>query len=222
MPHDGPSRLAGQTVVVTAGGTREPLDPVRYLGNRSSGKMGNALAREAADRGAAVILVTTVTPPADESGITVVPVDTADEMHVAVRGALPHARVLMMAAAVADYRAAEVAPKKMKKRNGLTLDLVPTVDILRALASEPLRDGVLVVGFAAETNDGESNAMSKLVAKRLDLVVLNDVSRPDIGMGSDQNAVTVFDAGGVVLRIDVRPKTVVASVLLDLVEERLS
>lgn len=221
MPAPGPSPLAGRTVVVTAGGTREPIDPVRYLGNRSSGKMGNAVAVAAAARGAQVTLVTTVSAPRDHPGISVVAVDTAEQMNLAVRAALPGAAVLVMAAAVADYRLADVAPTKIKKREGLTLTLVPTVDILRSLATDPLRDGVLVVGFAAETEDAERNAVGKLAAKRLDLIVLNDVSRSDIGMGSDDNEVTVFDATGAVAHLATSPKSVIAAALLDLIEERL-
>ncbi len=215
------SPLAGRAVVVTAGGTREPIDPVRYLGNRSSGKMGNAVAAAAAARGARVTLITTVTAPPAQNGIAVVAVDTAEEMNLAVRDALREADVLVMSAAVADYRVAAVAQSKMKKREGLTLTLVPTVDILRSLADDPLRDGVFVVGFAAETDDAERNAVRKLHEKRLDLVVLNDVSRADIGMGSDHNEVSIFDAGGLVAHLEARPKPLVATALLDLIEGRL-
>ena len=206
--------------MVTAGGTREPIDPVRFLGNRSSGRMGNAMAVAAADAGALVTLVTTVAPPAD-ARLTVDGVETAAEMDAAVRAALPGAALLVMAAAVADYRVADVAPRKLKKRDALTLHLVPTVDILRGLAQHPARDRMLVVGFAAETDDGEANAMRKLADKGLDLIVLNDVSRSDIGMSSDHNEVTVFDATGMVARISRRPKVDVAAALLDLVAARL-
>ncbi len=215
------SPLAGRTVVVTAGGTREPIDPVRYLGNRSSGKMGNALALAAAQRGATVTLVTTVAPPPQHPGITVVEVDTAEEMNAAVRAVLSAAAVLVMAAAVADYRVAEVSQRKLKKRDALSLQLVPTIDILRSLVDDPLREGVLVVGFAAETDDAERNALAKLRGKRLDLVVLNDVSKPGIGMGSDDNEVAVYDAEGLVTRVAASPKPVVARALLDVVEARL-
>ena len=214
------SPLAGRRVVVTAGGTREPIDPVRYLGNRSSGQMGNAIAGAAAARGAEVMLITTTTPPED-ARIVVVPVETAAEMDAAVRAALPGAAALVMAAAVADYRVENRAEQKLKKRDSLTLHLVPTVDILRSLAGDPVRAGVLVVGFAAETDDLAANAQRKLTAKGLDLIVLNDVSRPDIGMGSADNEVTVFDNAGVVAEISRRPKPMVADALLDLVEARL-
>lgn len=214
------SRLRGLRVVVTAGGTREPIDPVRYLGNRSSGRMGNAIALAAAQAGAAVTLVTTVAPPTGP-GLTVVAVETAAEMDAAVRAALPGACLLVMAAAVADYRVAEVAPRKLKKGGTLTLELVPTVDILRGLAFDPVREGVVMVGFAAETDEGEANALRKLTEKQLDLVVLNDVSRNDIGMGSPDNEVTVFDAGGVVAHISRRAKAEVARELLELAAARL-
>ena len=217
----GSSPLAGRTVVVTAGGTREPIDPVRYLGNRSSGRMGNAIAVAAADRGAEVTLITTVAGPADER-IATVQVDTAAEMNAAVRAALPGAALLVMAAAVADYRVAEVAANKMKKRDALTLELVATVDILHSLAGDPLREDVLVVGFAAETDNVAENALRKLADKRLDLVVLNDVSRAGIGMGSEENEVTVFDRDGLVTRVDQRPKPEVAAALLDVIEDRLA
>ncbi len=214
------SRLRGRAVVVTAGGTREPIDPVRFLGNRSSGLMGTAMAVEAADRGARVTLVTTVAVPGD-ARIHTVTVETAEEMDTAVRGALESSAILVMAAAVADYRAAEVAPRKLKKRRSLVLQLVPTVDILHSLARDPLRAQLFVVGFAAETHDLEPNALRKLEEKQLDLVVLNDVSRAGIGMGSEDNEVTIFDAAGAVTRISRRPKRLVAAALLDIVEARL-
>jgi phosphopantothenoylcysteine decarboxylase/phosphopantothenate--cysteine ligase len=212
--------FAGRRVVVTAGGTREPIDPVRFLGNRSSGRMGNAIAVAAAERGAAVTLISTVAAP-DDARITVVPVDTADQMDAAVRDAIGGADVLVMAAAVADYRVAHVAPRKLKKRESLTLDLVRTVDILAGLADDPARADVLVVGFAAETDDVEANALRKLVEKRLDLVVLNDVSRPEIGMGSEENEVSVFDSAGLVAHVSQRAKALVAGALLDIVADRL-
>jgi phosphopantothenoylcysteine decarboxylase / phosphopantothenate---cysteine ligase len=214
------SSLAGLTVVVTAGGTREPMDPVRYLGNRSSGRMGNEVALAAALRGADVVLITTMSPASHER-IRTVAVETATEMHDAVRAALGGAAVLVMAAAVADYRPAVVAPRKLKKRESLTLELIPTVDILSSLVHDPVRRGVVMVGFAAETDDLRTNAARKLVEKHLDLIVLNDVSRADIGMGSDHNEVTVFDATGVVAEISRRSKPDVASAILDLVEARL-
>jgi phosphopantothenoylcysteine decarboxylase / phosphopantothenate---cysteine ligase len=215
------SPLFGRCVVVTAGGTREPIDPVRYLGNRSSGRMGNAVALAAAQRGASVTLVTTVDAPPDRR-IDVIRVETAAEMNAAVRGALPGAVLLVMVAAVADYRVAEVATNKIKKQASLTLELVPTVDILGGLAGDPLRQGVFVVGFAAETDNIDANARQKLSRKALDLVVLNDVSRAGIGMGSEDNEVTVYGPAGFVAHLSRRPKPEVAAALLDIVEERIA
>jgi phosphopantothenoylcysteine decarboxylase/phosphopantothenate--cysteine ligase len=215
------SPLSSRRVVVTAGGTREPIDPVRYLGNRSSGLMGNAVALAAAQRGASVTLVTSVDAPADPR-IDVIRVETAAEMNAAVRGALPGAVLLVMVAAVADYRVADVAMHKIKKQASLTLELVPTVDILGSLAGDPLRHGVFVVGFAAETDNVDANARQKLSRKALDLVVLNDVSRPGIGMGSEDNEVTVYGTAGLVAHLSRRPKPEVAAALLDIVEERIA
>ncbi len=206
--------------MVTAGGTREPIDRVRFLGNRSSGRMGNAIAAGAAQRGAEVVLITTM-PPVAHDRVRAIAVETAAEMHDAVAAELDGAAVLVMAAAVADYRLGMVAPGKLKKAASLTLELVPTVDILTALAHDPRRDGVLMVGFAAETDDLRANAVRKLEEKELDLIVLNDVSRAHIGMGSADNEVTVFDRAGVVAEISQRPKAEIATAILDIVEARL-
>ena len=214
--------IDGRRVVVTAGGTREPIDPVRYLGNRSSGRMGNALAMTAVERGATVVLVTTVAPPAPHPRLVVMTVDTAEEMHNAVLASLAGADVLVMAAAVADYRVARVATSKMKKTSKLRLDLVPTVDILAALRTAPERRGVFVVGFAAETDDLEENAQRKLRDKGLDLIVLNDVGRPGIGMGCDDNEVTIIAPDGERWEVPRMPKTDVAAAVWDAVTSRLA
>ena len=204
--------LEGRRVVVTSGGTREPIDPVRYIGNRSSGKMGAALAQEALRLGARVTLVTAAPldgrPPA---GLDAVEVHTAAGMLDAVRRALPGAAILLMAAAVADYRPVAAASSKIKKRpEALTLDLVPTVDILGALRDDEARRGVIVVGFAAETDAVVDNARSKLEAKELDLVVANDIGVPGIGMGSDDNAVTILGRDGLAVEVPRAAKTDVA------------
>jgi phosphopantothenoylcysteine decarboxylase/phosphopantothenate--cysteine ligase len=185
--------LAGTRMVVTAGGTREPIDPVRYLGNRSTGRQGHAIALAAARRGANVTLITTVAPPPELRG-AVVQVETADEMERAVLQALPAADVVVMAAAVADFRPKVAAPEKIKKRDG-TPDIVlePTTDILAAVAER--RSGQLVVGFAAETADLLENAQAKLAAKRCDLLVANDVSAPDAGFEVATNRVTLLAPG---------------------------
>lgn len=213
-------RLKSRKVLVTAGGTREPLDPVRFLGNRSSGKMGHALAIAAHERGAEVTLVTTASmsvPP----GIRVLRVQTAQEMLEAVQAHLPACDMLVMAAAVADYRPASVAPQKIKKSGAaLTLTLEPTVDILASM--KPLRrPDQLIVGFAAETEAVLAHAGEKLRRKGLDLIVANDVSRPEIGFDADANAVTVLGAEGQVAAWEVASKQAIAHRLMDLFAQRL-
>ena len=214
--------LEGRRVVVTAGGTREPIDPVRYLGNRSSGKMGNALACAAAAAGADVTLITTVELPTDATALHVVRVETAASMAQAINDVLPTAAVLLMAAAVADYRPAHFSTDKIKKSAAaLVLELVPTVDILAQLRDAPQRDRLFVVGFAAETSNLLPNAQRKLREKGLDLIVLNDVSRDDIAMGSDSNEVTIIDRDGIVAEVHRAPKAEVAPAILRIVAERI-
>lgn len=218
-----PLPLRGIRVVVTAGGTREPIDPVRFVGNRSSGKMGNALAAACREAGAEVELITAVPPPPAAPGVSLTQVETAAEMQTAVWRALDRADVLLMAAAVADYRPRRVAERKLKKSaDELTLELVPTVDILDSLRLHPRRTRVLIVGFAAETDDLLANAAEKLRRKGLDLIVLNDVGAPGVGMGANDNAVTVLDPDGVVLTVERSPKLEVARRLVALVRERLA
>jgi phosphopantothenoylcysteine decarboxylase/phosphopantothenate--cysteine ligase len=221
---EGPDpAVSGLRVVVTAGGTREPIDPVRFIGNRSSGKMGNELAAAALAHGAEVTLVTAAPPPAEQGGLTVVTVETADQMHAAVRTALVGARVLIMAAAVADWRPRDYAPHKLKKgADTMSIDLVPTVDILRSLRDDDAANGVYVVGFAAETEHVIDNARAKLEAKHLDLVIVNDVSRADIGMGADDNEVTVIGRDGTLVTIGRAPKSVVADAIVRIILSRLS
>ncbi len=217
--------LAGSRVIVTAGGTQEPIDPVRYIGNRSSGLMGFAIAEEARDRGADVLLIagaTTVTAPA---GVDITRVSTALEMRDAVREAIAGADVLVMAAAVADYRPAHPAPQKIKKGSAsenpdgsLTLRLVRNPDILAELAAETrrdglIRDGLIRVGFAAETEDLRANANSKLAKKRLDLLVANDVSQPGSGFGTATNEVSIFHADGRIEPLSLLPKSEVAEAI---------
>jgi phosphopantothenoylcysteine decarboxylase/phosphopantothenate--cysteine ligase len=185
--------LAGWSVVVSAGGTREPVDPVRFLGNRSSGKMGNAIALTAARRGAAVTLVTTAPAPSHPR-ISVVPVDTAAEMAAAVWEAAAGCDVAVFAAAVADFRPVEPAPTKLRRADGPPeIRLESTPDILAGVAA--LQPRPFLVGFAAETG-GTAAAAGKLTAKGVDVLVANDVTTPGIGFGADSNAVTVFTAGG--------------------------
>ena len=222
MPGPEPS-IAGLRFVITAGGTREPIDPVRYIGNRSSGKMGNELAGAAIRRGATVTLVTAGLLPPAQPGLEVVAVETAAEMYAAVTAALPGSRVLVMAAAVADWRPREVASEKLKKgASAMTLDLVPTIDILRALRDDDAAAGVFRVGFAAETERVIEHARTKLVAKDLDLVIVNDVSQPGIGMGADDNEVTVIARDGGAHRIDRASKAEVADTIVAIIAEKLS
>jgi phosphopantothenoylcysteine decarboxylase / phosphopantothenate---cysteine ligase len=214
--------INGLRFVVTAGGTREPIDPVRFIGNRSSGKMGNELAAAAIRHGASVTLVTAAAAPSPQPGLEVVVVETADDMHAAVRDALRGARVLIMAAAVADWRPRELARTKLKKgADTMTLELVPTVDILRALRDDDVASGVFVVGFAAETDHVIENARAKLDSKHLDLIVVNDVSRDGIGMGADDNEVTVIGRDGTLRTIARAPKSVIADALIRIIASRL-
>lgn len=181
--------LAGETVLVTAGGTREALDPVRFLGNRSSGKMGYALADAAERRGAQVILVTAPTALTAPVGVEVVPVVTTEEMRHAVLSRLDRATIVIKAAAVADYRPRVQADQKLRRNGPLHLELEPTEDILAEVV-ERRRPGMLVIGFAAETQDVVAHGRDKLLRKGADAIVLNDVSREGVGFDSDRNAVT--------------------------------
>lgn len=214
-----PQDLAGEHVLISAGPTREAVDPVRYLSNHSSGKMGFALARVARRRGATVTLVAGPTALPPPPGVTCVRVESAREMAEALDAAWPRATVLVMAAAVADYAPARPAPQKMKKQDAaLSLPLARTRDILTSLAARKGRR--LVVGFAAETQHLPAEARRKLRAKRLDLVVGNDVTAPGAGFGSDTNVVHLFDADGGDVALPVLPKEEVASRILDWVAAR--
>ena len=213
-----PHSLDGLRVLVTAGGTREPVDSVRFLGNRSSGRMGLAVAREAARRGASVTLISanvTVAPPA---GVEEVRVETTAELSEAVRERFPSADVLVMAAAPADFRpAAPVDAKLTRAGDGLTLRLEPTKDIVAAAAAAKRPDQT-VVGFAAEHGEGAvARGRSKLERKALDAVVVNDISRADIGFDSSDNEVTIVLAEGE-REVGLRPKEEVAAAILDEVE----
>ena len=207
--------LDGLKVVVTAGGTREPIDPVRFVGNRSSGKQGYAFADEAAQRGAVVTLVTTVDRPV-APGVEVVRVDTASQMEHAVLAISGGADVVVMAAAVADFRPKAVAHEKLKKGDGVPeVVLEPTTDILAALG-ERKHAGQVLVGFAAETVDVRSSAAGKLRKKNLDLIVANDVSKPGVGFEHDTNEVIVLGADGSEQTVPLTDKREVARVVLDL------
>ena len=181
--------LTGETVLITAGPTREPIDPVRYIGNRSSGKMGYALAEAALRRGAKVILIsgpTALKPPASAK---VIQVQTAQQMREAVMAHFDRATIVIKAAAVADFTV-RAADEKIKRKGPMTLELEPTTDILAEVGAK--KGSRIVIGFAAETNDVLANARKKLESKSLDAIVLNDVSQPGIGFDSERNAVTIL------------------------------
>ena len=212
----GTGDLAGRHVLVTAGGTREPIDAVRYVGNRSSGKQGHALADEAVARGARVTLVTTVDRPT-AAGVTVLRVETAAEMERAVTAAAAEADVVIMAAAVADFRPKAPAAHKLKKADGVPeIVLEPTPDILAGLGRSRRKDQILV-GFAAETSDVAAVAERKLREKQLDLVVANDVSAPGAGFDADTNAVLLVAADGTRQTVPLTDKREVARAVLDAV-----
>jgi phosphopantothenoylcysteine decarboxylase/phosphopantothenate--cysteine ligase len=212
--------LAGRRVLVTAGPTREPLDPVRFVSNHSSGKMGTAIAAAAWRRGADVLLVAGPLQVPVPAGVTALHVETTQQMADALAAQLPRADVLVMAAAPADFRAASVAEQKIKRTGaGLSLALEPTPDIL-ASTRERRRPGSVAIGFALETTDGLANARRKLESKSLDLIVLNDATEPGAGFGVDTNRVTLVSRDGDE-SLKLMAKSAVADVLLDRVEHLL-
>jgi phosphopantothenoylcysteine decarboxylase/phosphopantothenate--cysteine ligase len=215
--------LAGRRVVVTAGGTREPIDPVRFISNYSSGKMGFAVAAAAADRGARVVLVTTASHPVHH-GIDVRPVETAEEMLAELRAQLDGADLLVMAAAVADFRPAKVTDHKIRREETkrLTLDLEPIPDLIATLGLEKESSGVYRVGFAAEGSDLDAKAVDKMKRKGLQAIVANDISRKDAGFGSEYNAGVILFADGARQEISRMTKREMADRILDLVGPRLS
>ncbi len=225
LPHD----LAGRRVVVSAGGTREPLDPVRFLGNRSSGRQGYALAATAVARGAEVVVVAANVALADPAGVKVVRVSTAQELREAMIDAAGDADAIVMAAAVADFRPATTAASKIKKRrvdtpagDALHVELVPTPDVLTELAELARRRGSeqVVVGFAAETDDVLDNGRAKLAAKGADLLVVNQVGF-DRGFEVAENAATILAADGAMTPVPLGSKDALADAVWDLVVARL-
>jgi len=188
--------LAGETVLITAGPTREKIDPVRYLTNRSSGRMGYALAEAALRRGARVLLVsgpTSLTPP---GGAEFTSVESAEQMRQATMKLLPEASIVIKTAAVADYRPKSAAPQKIKRKGSMSLELEPTTDILAELVRS--KSSQIILGFAAETENVLENARKKLMNKSLDAIVVNDVSREGVGFDSDRNAVTIITQSEVI------------------------
>ena len=218
----GPS-LAGRRVVVTAGGTREPLDPVRFLGNRSSGKQGYAFARTAVARGAETTLISANVSLPDPAGVTVVRVGTTEELRKATLEAAAGADVVVMAAAPADFRPAEYAPQKIKKAadgSAPVIALVTNPDIAAELG-ERKREGQVLVAFAAETTDALPNARAKLLRKKADLIVVNEVG-VDRVFGRETNAVTVLGADGTTVELAEAPKQDIADAVWDLIASRLA
>ncbi|HEU4685929.1 MAG TPA: bifunctional phosphopantothenoylcysteine decarboxylase/phosphopantothenate--cysteine ligase CoaBC [Nitrospira sp.] len=206
----------GQRVLVSAGPTQEAIDPVRFISNRSSGKMGYAVAEAARARGAQVVLVTGPTAIPAPTGVEVVPVATAEEMTKVLTGRFGWATVVVMAAAVADFKPKHPGRRKWKKQAGerpIMLELEPTADIIATLSNR--RSGQLLVGFAAETEDLVAHATEKLRVKGLDLIVANDVTRAGAGFGSDDNAATLIDRHGVITELPLRPKRRLADDILD-------
>lgn len=216
------SDFSGKTVLVSAGPTFEPIDPVRFIGNHSSGKMGIALAHELATRGARVLLVAgpgVQTPPAD--GIELVRVNTAEEMFAACVDRFPLCDLAIMAAAVADYSPVQVAPEKIKKKDGpLTIELRKTRDILKELGRLK-SPGQLLAGFALETNNEEAYAKEKLQSKNADLIVLNSLNDPGAGFGHDTNQVTIFDRNGSKTAYPLKPKEAVAADIIDYIHDKI-
>jgi phosphopantothenoylcysteine decarboxylase/phosphopantothenate--cysteine ligase len=206
--------LAGVTVLVTAGPTREPIDAVRFISNPSTGKMGYALAAAARDRGARVVLVSGPTQIAPPQGVEVVPVASADEMRRAVMDRAPEAAAVIMAAAVSDFRPVEATERKIKKNEAPdTVRLERTADILAELGASNGRR--LLVGFAAETDSVREQALKKLRQKNLDLIVVNDISREGAGFGSDTNIVTLFDREGNATEPPQMTKRELAAIIID-------
>ena len=204
--------LAGETVLITAGPTREKIDPVRYLTNRSSGRMGYALAEAALRRGARVLLVsgpTALTPPASAE---LTRVESTEQMRDAVLNLLPQATIVIKTAAVCDYRPKSTAGQKLKRKGPMTLDLEPTPDILKDISQK--KGTQILVGFAAETENVLENARQKLVSKNLDAIVVNDVSREGVGFDTDRNAVTIITRDDVV-EVPETTKSEVAQRVLD-------
>ena len=221
LDHIGSTQdLKGKKILISAGGTREAIDPVRYIGNRSSGKQGEALAIEARNRGAEVTLVLANSNVADIAGIQTVRVETAQQMYGALKAGIGTCDVLVMSAAVSDARPATVAEEKIKKNDLQSIDLVANLDILKEL-SEAARDSQVIVGFAAETSNLEEMGRAKLISKKLDLIYVNDVSSGAV-FASDESAGFLISSEGESMYIEQTSKAKVAQYILDKVVSRLS
>lgn len=206
-------QLSGVKILVSAGGTREPIDPVRFIGNKSSGRMGYALAETAAARGAEVILVSAPTDLTVPKGVEYVPVTTVGQMREAIMERFARIDVAIKAAAVSDFKVSKIPREKIKKQDRLILELVRTPDILAELGK--VKKDQILVGFAAETEDLVANAKKKLKAKNLDMVVANDVSREDTGIGKETNQVVIIGRMGSIRELPNMPKQEVARTILD-------
>jgi len=214
------SKLKGKKAIVTAGPTYEPLDPVRFIGNHSSGKMGLAIAKELYSRGADVTLIMGPTQLAfSANGINLVNVTTADEMYSACIDKFKEADITIMSAAVADYTPINKADEKIKKKEGsLNVELTKTKDILKALG-EKKKKGQILVGFALETNNEEAYANQKLKEKNADLIVLNSLNDTGAGFGYDTNKITIFERGGKVYKFETKSKSEVAKDIIDTITQ---
>ena len=209
--------LEGKKILITAGPTREYLDPVRYLSNRSSGKMGYSLAEEAVSRGAEVTLISGPSQLYPPRGLDFRGVDTAAEMRAEVQAAFPGVDIVIMAAAVSDFAFARPSSQKIKKQDvSLNFSLEPTIDILEELGEK--KDKTVLVGFAAETEDLEAHALEKLRKKNLDMIVVNDVSQADIGFDSDLNQVSLYTEDGLLARTEKLSKREISRIILDNIE----
>jgi phosphopantothenoylcysteine decarboxylase/phosphopantothenate--cysteine ligase len=217
--------LCGKTIIVTAGGTQEPLDPVRVLANRSSGKQGFALAQAAIDRGAEVTLISGPSPLPTPVGASRIDVNTAAEMYASTLAESAEAEALIMAAAVADYRPSKIELEKIKRQKGLAdVKLEPTPDILAEVVKRKRKNGFprQIIGFAAESQDLIENARRKLELKELDLIVANDISAADAGFSVDSNRVTLISRTGEVQDLELMSKVAVAEKIIDLLEQMLA
>ena len=211
-----PQQLSGKKAFVSAGPTYEPIDPVRFIGNHSSGKMGIALAKELYKRGAEVVLILGPSSlPLNENGIQVIRVKTADEMYEACLNEFKQVDIAVMSAAVADYTPIKISTDKIKKSDStLTLELIKTKDILKSLG-EKKQPGQVLVGFALETNDERKNALEKLKSKNADMIVLNSLNETGAGFGLDTNKITIFEKSGEELKFEMKSKQEVAKDIVD-------
>lgn len=215
--------LVGKSFLITAGGTIEDLDPVRYISNRSSGKMGYALAEAAASQGAKVTLISANCQLPTPVNVKLIKIKTSNELKENILHQLPKNDVLVMAAAVSDFKPVQIAKEKIKKTDDsdeLVLHLQKTTDILKLVAKQK-RPDQMMVGFAAETNDGYRNAKAKLNKKHLDLIVLNDVSNPKIGFSSDENQVTILNQSGIVKQTEIESKPKIAQTIINVIKAQM-